>query len=132
MSTGFEYLGLTQDKAMDAPKDPDKVGWYKLGPRPGEKGNALVDGHVDWGGKTRVFWGLRNLKPGDTITVTDADGKRHDFAVQWSKWYDANASVSDTFAQTDQTELTLVTCGGEFDHKTKQYLSRLVVRAKLK
>ena len=132
VDAGIEPLGLTPDKAMEAPKDPDKVGWYRLGPRPGESGNALVDGHVDWGQKTRVFWGLRNLKPGDMVIVTDADGKKHEFAVQWSKWYDANASVSDSFAQSDQTELTMITCGGEFDHTTRQYLSRLVVRAKLK
>ncbi len=132
VDTGFEYLGLTQDKAMDAPKDPDKVGWYKMGPKPGAMGNALIDGHVDWGQKTRVFWGLRNLKPGDSVIITDKNGHKYEFAVQWSKWYDANAPVQEAFAQSDQTEVTLITCGGEFDHTTRQYLSRLVVRAKLK
>ncbi len=122
-------LGLTPDGALDAPKNPDFLGWYQEGPIPGENGNALIDGHVDWAGKIRAFWYLNKLKPGDSIFVTDSNGSSHEFTVQWSKMYDANASVQDLFAQSDRPELTLITCGGQFDQATHQYLSRLAVRA---
>ncbi len=131
MSAGLEFLGRTSDGALDAPKNPDNLGWYKLGPKPGEPGNALIDGHVDWAGKVRAFWYLKKLTPGDRVIVTDSDGVNHVFAVEWSKWFDANAPVNELFAQSDQAEITLITCGGQFDQATHQYLSRLAVRAKL-
>lgn len=124
-------LGLLPDGALDAPKNPDDLGWYQLGPKPGERGNALIDGHVDWAGKVRAFWYLKKLTPGDNIVVTDSTGNKHEFAVEWLKWYDAGAPVQDLFAQSDRAELTLITCGGQFDQSTHQYLSRLAVRARL-
>lgn len=133
VDTGFEYVGLTPDGAMDTPKNPTQVAWYKLGPKPGERGNAVIAGHVDWGGKLMPFWGLHELKPGDIVTVTDSDGRKYQFAVQWSKMYNAdNAPVQVVFAQSNTPQITLITCGGTFDHATHAYLSRLVVRAALK
>lgn len=135
VDTGFEYAGLLPNGAMDVPKNPDEVAWYKLGPKPGEKGNAIVAGHVDWGGKVRVFYPLKDLKPGDSVTVTDENGRKYEFDVKWSKWYPWNApdtDIQEVYQQSDRTELTLITCGGEFDHATRNYLNRLVVRAELR
>lgn len=130
VDAAFEYVALTAEGAMDVPKDPDKVAWYRLGPRPGEQGNAVVAGHVDWGGKTAVFWKLGDLKPGDVVELVAADERRYQFIVQWQRWYDADkAPIAQLFAQGNSAELTMITCGGVFDHKTRQYLSRLVVRA---
>lgn len=135
VDTSFEYVGLLTSGAMDVPKDPAKVAWYKLGPKPGEKGNAIVAGHVDWGGKLQVFYPLKDLKPGDSVTVTDENGRKYEFVVKWSKWYPWNApdtDIKDIYQQSDRTEITLITCGGEFDHVTRNYLDRLVVRAELR
>lgn len=130
VDAGFEFVGLAPDGAMDIPKDPQKVAWYRQGPRPGELGNAIVAGHVDWGGKTAVFWRLGELNPGDVVEVTAADERMYQFIVQWQRWYDADkAPVDQLLAQGDTPELTMITCGGLFDQKTRQYLSRLVVRA---
>lgn len=130
VDAGFEFVGMTPEGAMDVPKDPQKVAWYRLGPRPGEIGNAIVAGHVDWGGKAAVFWRLSDLNPGDVIELVAADEKRYQFIVQWQRWYDADkAPVAQLFAQGGVPELTMITCGGVFDQKTRQYLSRLVVRA---
>ncbi len=129
----FEYVGLTPDGAMDIPKDPNDVAWYSLGPRPGEPGNAVIAGHVDWGGKTAVFWKLDELKAGAIVQVLAVDGRMYEFVVQSLRWYDAEtAPVSEVFAQSDATEVTLITCGGVFDRESRQYLSRLVVRAALR
>ena len=133
VDAGFEFVGLSADGAMDVPKDAAKVAWYRLGPRPGERGNAVVAGHVDWGGKLAVFWALSRRKAGDVVEVTAADDRRYEFVVQWVRWYDASkAPVQEVFAQGDSTEITLITCGGEFDRSTRQYLSRVVVRAVLR
>jgi len=133
IDAGFEFVGLSPDGAMDVPKDPSNVAWYQLGPRPGEAGNAVLAGHVDWGGKTAVFWRLGELKPGDVIEIVAADARKYEFVVQWQQWYDADrAPVEQVFGQSGDAELTLITCGGTFDRQRRQYLSRLVVRAHLR
>ncbi len=129
VDAGVEFVGLLPDGSMDVPKDPLRVAWYKLGPRPGEQGNAILAGHVDWGGKPAVFWGLRELNPGDVVEVIAADERRYSFKVRWLKWIEAQAAVADeVFRQAPEREITLITCGGPFDPSTRQYQSRLVVR----
>lgn len=131
VDAAVEYVGLAEDGSMDVPKDPTEVAWYKLGPKPGENGNAVIAGHVDWGGKVMPFWGLKDLKAGDTVTVIATDGKKYDFAVESSKWYTAEgAPVEEVFKSSSTPEITLITCGGTFDRVHRQYLDRLVVRAK--
>jgi LPXTG-site transpeptidase (sortase) family protein len=133
VDTAFEYVGLLPDGVMDAPKDPTKAGWYRLGPRPGDSGNAVIAGHVDWGGKLMPFFGLKSLGPGDIVTVTTGDGHTSDFAVQTTKWYEAeDAPVAEIFASSNTPEITLITCGGTFDRAKRLYLDRLVVRATLR
>lgn len=39
--------------------------------------------------------------------------------------------IQELVGQTDKSELTLITCGGEFDYVNGEYLSRAVVRASL-
>src|SRR3954471_14322970 len=44
LNAKLEYVGLTADGAMGTPKNPVNAAWFALGPRPGEKGNAVIDG----------------------------------------------------------------------------------------
>lgn len=123
-------LAEDDDGAMQSPPDPDTVGWYQLGFGLGVPGNALLDGHVDWGGRLRVFGLLNQLQPGDTIQLTDANGNLLRYAVQWTVLVDAAAApVDDIFAQGPAEEITLITCGGAFDQSIHMYVSRWVVRA---
>ncbi len=125
-------VGLTPEGAMDAPKDPDQIGWYNLGPIPGEPGNAAIVGHVDWAGRVRAFWNLQFLEPGDQIEVRTRDDTSYRFEVQWLRWYDAaTAPIEEIFGGDEIPEITLITCGGVFDREAHLYLSRLVVRAVL-
>jgi sortase A len=123
-------VGLEEDGAMAAPTDPDTVGWYEFGPGIGSPGNAILAGHVDWGGSLRVFGNLRWLLPGDEILVSDAGGNWLTYRVAWSRMVDAEgAPIDEIFAQGSAEELTLITCGGTFDQASRQYLGRLIVRA---
>lgn len=123
-------VGLEEDGAMAAPTDPDTVGWYELGPGLGVPGNAILAGHVDWGGRLRTFGQLRRLEPGDMVSVTDLSGAAYRYRVTWTQLFDADtAPVEEVFAQSMEQEVTLITCGGVFDPATRQYLGRLVVRA---
>ena len=43
----IEKVGLDDDGNLGAPDDKKDIGWYSLGPKPGEgKGNVLIDGHT--------------------------------------------------------------------------------------
>jgi sortase (surface protein transpeptidase) len=124
-------LGEEDDGTMEAPTDPDTVGWYSLGVGVGGPGNALLDGHVDWGGSLRAFGYLRQLEPGDLIKITDTDGNVLNYGVSWVQLFDADtAPVAEIFDQTgNDDEVTLITCGGAFDQSVHMYVSRWVVRA---
>lgn len=123
-------LGMDDLGILDAPVDPDTVGWFMLGPGVGGPGNAILDGHVDWGGRLRVFGLLKTLRPGDDVLVTDDQGQTFRYSVTWTRLVDAaTAPVDEIYAQGDDQELTLITCGGAFDQASHMYMSRWVVRA---
>jgi sortase (surface protein transpeptidase) len=132
IGTHAEVVPLAEedDGTMQAPTDPDTVGWYNPGTGIGAPGNALLDGHVDWGGRLRAFGLLGQLAPGDAIHITDVAGNMLSYSVTWTELFSADAAPLDQiFAQTEDEEVTLITCGGTFDQAIHMYLSRWVVRA---
>ncbi len=67
VDAGIQYMGLTPDGVMEIPNNIFDVGWFTGSPRPGEKGNAVITGHVAQirGGiltKPGVFNNLNELK----------------------------------------------------------------------
>jgi len=129
INTTFEHVGLTTDGAMDIPKGPAEVGWYDLGPRPGEIGSAIVAGHFGWkNGIPAVFDHLDRLEKGDKLYVDDENGVRTTFVVRESRTYDQNADASNVFVAGDgNAHLNLITCQGVWNKNQKSYSKRLVV-----
>jgi LPXTG-site transpeptidase (sortase) family protein len=124
-------VGEEDDGAMASPSDPDEVAWYALGPGMGVNGNVVFAGHVNWGGSLRVFGRLDWLTAGDTVLVIDADGNGYQYVVESSRWVRADeAELEQVFGQEDSAVITLITCGGEYVAATREYLDRLVVRAR--
>jgi LPXTG-site transpeptidase (sortase) family protein len=108
------------------------VAWFKPGFRPGEKGGAVVAGHLDSTTDRAVFWDLNKLKPGDTVLVKGEDGSQLSFEVVSSEIYRADqAPLERIFGRAEAPMLNLVTCNGIFDRGAKQYDRRLVVYSKL-
>ena len=133
LGVSANVVGVAQDDdgAMAAPSNPDEVAWYTLGPGMGVPGNAVFAAHVDWGGRPRVFGSLSALRSGDAVLVVDAAGNGYQYVVEWSQWFRAEgAPVDDIFAQSETPTITLITCGGEYRAATREYLDRLVVRAR--
>ena len=125
-------LGVQPSGEMEAPLAPDVVGWYRMSARPGQPGNSVMSGHVDWGRNTAVFWGLRNLVQGDRILVRGADGIVHTYAVEWNESFAwQTAPVDRIVGPSRQSLLTLITCDGVFDQQSREYSERRVVRAQL-
>jgi sortase (surface protein transpeptidase) len=126
-----EHVAMKKDGSMDTPTHPLDVGWYSLGPRPGEPGSAAIAGHVDWWkGATAVFKDLRKVNIGDVITVQDEEGKEVSFIVRESRSYKAADDAREVFVSTDgKAHLNLITCDGAWDKNAGQYARRLVVFA---
>ncbi|OGZ66355.1 MAG: hypothetical protein A3C50_01135 [Candidatus Staskawiczbacteria bacterium RIFCSPHIGHO2_02_FULL_43_16] len=126
-------VGLTADGSVDVPKGPTEVAWYQLGPRPGEKGSAVITGHYGpWRtGASSVFDNLNKLKAGDKIYVKDDKGKELVFAVKETRMYDPGESPTEVFNKTDGVYLNLITCQGDWLASQKTYNQRLVVFTEL-
>lgn len=124
-----EYVGLLTDGSMDAPKGPANVGWFNLGPRPGEVGSAVIAGHSGWKNNIpATFDTLNNLRVGDKISVVDDKGILITFTVRKVKLYDPNADASNVFSSSDgKAHLNLITCAGLWDKVSKSSSERLIV-----
>jgi LPXTG-site transpeptidase (sortase) family protein len=126
-----EAVGQDPDGAMSSPTLPDDVAWYKLGPGMGVPGNVVFAGHINWEGRTRTFGFLDQLDKGDVIQVIDEQGRGFEYAVESSHWVRAEgAPLDEIFAQPSEPIITLITCGGEYVASRREYLDRLIVKAK--
>ena len=129
----IETVGLDKDNNMDVPKQATDVGWYEYGPNPGDMGNSVIDGHLDWYTGPAVFWQLNQLSPGDQITVTDTAHQSHVFVVTKKASYPyTQFPLNQVFGATSGAHLNLITCAGTFDKVAKNYSNRVVVYADLK
>lgn len=130
VDTALEYVGLTPQGAMGIPKSPSKAAWFNLGPRPGEIGSAVIDGHYGvWkNGKKTVFNNLDKLRKGDKVYIIDQKGAVITFVVRESKSYNSKMDATDVFISGDgKSHLNLITCKGVWNKVTKSYSRRLVV-----
>jgi len=127
----IEYVGITPDGAMDAPKGPVGVAWFNLGPRPGENGSSVIAGHYGWKNNTpAVFDNLHELNKGDKISVEDERGVTTTFAVREIRTYNKDEAAPDVFVSyDDKAHLNLITCAGVWNKSEKKFSERLVVFA---
>ncbi|MBN8210609.1 class F sortase [Bacillus sp. NTK071] len=123
-----EHVGQLPDGQMDVPKNDDNVGWYQLGAKPGEMGNAVLAGHVDNKTGPSVFFHLGDLEKGDIVAVSDQNGKAYKFEVQKVESYPRNeAPLEKVFGTTSISGLNLITCTGTFNRDAGTHEERLVV-----
>ncbi|MFI9648350.1 class F sortase [Streptomyces sp. NPDC052040] len=114
------------------PNDRNLVGWYKNGASPGERGTAIVAGHVDTTTGPAVFVFLRLLKPGGIVDITRADGTTLRFQIDSVETFSkAHFPDQRVYADAPTPQLRLITCGGSYDHAAHEYLSNTVVFAHL-
>ncbi|MER5637321.1 class F sortase [Kitasatospora sp. NPDC002227] len=130
----FTELGLAPGGTLEAPSADDKnlVGWYRGGAAPGERGSAVVAGHVDTRTGPAVFLMLHLLTPGSTVDITREDGITATFVVDSTQTYPKNAFPdAKVYGDTEDAQLRLITCGGAYDKKLKDYTDNVVVFAHL-
>ncbi|MFJ2030789.1 class F sortase [Streptosporangium sp. NPDC087985] len=127
-------LGLNPDGTVQVPpvERPEQAGWYSRGVTPGERGAAVILGHVDGGGRRGVFYDLGRLRGGDTLSVGRADGSAATFVVESVEQVTKSDFPSRrVYGPLDHAGLRLVTCGGAFDRRTGHYTGNVIVYARL-
>ncbi|MCW2631815.1 MAG: secreted protein [Pseudonocardia sp.] len=125
-------LGLQADGTMQVPSAGFPAGWYTGAPTPGQLGPAIIAGHVDWGGHPGVFYRLRDLKPGDQITVERQDRSTAVFRVTRVEQFPKDKFPTDVvYGDLDHAGLRLITCGGSFDSQARSYVDNIIAFADL-
>ena len=134
VSADVEPVGRKADGSMATPSTFDRVGWYSLGSKPGEAGNAVIDGHVN-NALTRsgVFEHLSDLVVGDTVMVSDTSGRTLTYVIDEVASYPTDQAPIDTiFNVTGPSKLVLITCDGSWDPAAHSFNKRFVVYASLR
>ncbi|NJC70691.1 class F sortase [Planosporangium thailandense] len=135
LSTPLMALGRNADGTIAVPplRHDAPAGWYRYLATPGEVGPAVILGHVDTARDgPAVFYRLRDLRSGDTVTVRRLDGSTAVFTVTRTAQYSKLAFPTEAvYGAVDRPALRLITCGGTFDPINRQYRSNIVVYATL-
>jgi hypothetical protein len=126
-------VGLDMSGWVDAPPpdDPNLAGWFTGGVTPGEKGTAVIVGHVDNSEGPAVFYGLGALTKGNHVEVRRRDGKTAVFEVYGNEVFDKARFPGDrVYGSKGAPELRVITCGGRFTEGSG-YAGNVVVFARM-
>ncbi|MGW3404976.1 class F sortase [Streptomyces zhihengii] len=113
-------VGLDADGWIAAPP-PERArlaGWYRGAVSPGERGTAVVVGHVDNDAGPAVFYSLGSLRPGTRVAVEREDGRTAVFALYAVEVFPQRGFPADTvYADGPAPEIRLITCGGAYSSR---------------
>ncbi len=120
-------LGVNEKGEMDVPSgDTSDIGWFKEGPRPGQRGSAVLDAHV-----FAAFSELDQLRVGDSVYVITESGAKLKFEVVQATVYKLSEISPDLlFNRNDAKRLNLITCAGQATADGSTYTHRLIVYTK--
>lgn len=107
--------------ALVPPDDPQQLGWWSGGVRPGAgQGRAVVTGHTVHSGGGALD-DLEQLRPGDQIAVFTEHGQL-EYVVRWTRYFTVEQLAERAhrlFRATGQEQLVMATCenwdGSDYD-----------------
>ncbi|MEU6625207.1 class F sortase [Streptomyces litmocidini] len=126
-------VGLDADGWIEAPPPEDDrlAGWFTGAVTPGERGTAVVVGHVDTPNGRAVFYDLGALGKGHRVEVVRRDGRTAVFAVYGVEVVPKEGFPAErVYGDAGVPELRLITCGGTFTEEGG-YAGNVVVSARL-
>lgn len=129
----LQNVGVDQNKEVAVPSNIHMGGWFVDSVRPGDKGLSIIDGHLNGVHQDGIFINLDKVASGDTYTIEFGNGSKEQFRVKAVKVVDLDKAASVLFSQDPAitNQLTLITCGGVYDSKTKLYDKRVIVISEL-
>ncbi|MFF3314829.1 class F sortase [Streptomyces sp. NPDC003035] len=128
MDVGLDENGWI---AAPPPEDSNLAGWYQNGIAPGQRGTAVIVGHVDNASGPAVFYGLGSLDKGQHVEVERYDGRVAVFEIYGVEVYAKNNFPGvQVYGDTGEPELRVITCGGGYSRATG-YDGNVVVYARM-
>lgn len=129
MELGLDARGAIENPPFDP---PDLAGWYRYGPVPGQRGAAVITGHLDTRSGPAVFARLKEVKRGDQVQVLRADRSVAVFVVDKVEHTPKRTfPAKKVYGKLAYPGLRLVTCGGTFDRRAHSYADNTIVYAHL-
>ncbi len=123
-------LGLNADRTVQVPplSQVSVAGWYKYSPAPGLLGPSVILGHVDSATAGRgVFFDLGRPRSGDKISMLRADGMIARYRVtRVAQIPKSSFPTAQVYGDTNDAEIRLITCGGQFDASAGSYLDNII------
>ncbi|EHY88864.1 class F sortase [Saccharomonospora azurea] len=122
---------LSPDAVLPVPDDLDEATWWGAG-LDAPSGASVFAGHVNWQGRTGPFAELWDVRIGEDVTVTDAEGTTFTYVVSQILTLGKDelpARATELFGQSGPHRLVLVTCGGRWLGGTTGYAENRVVVA---
>jgi len=117
---------------IEVPPDVATLGWYRYSAGlNASAGSIVIVGHVDGYNQGQgALFNLRNVPARAEIIATGADGNSHIYqVVARERFIKKSLPLDRLFGQQGTLRLTLITCGGPFDQRTRSYLDNIVVTA---
>jgi sortase (surface protein transpeptidase) len=124
-------LGKNRDRTIQVPMSFADAGWFKPGPEPGERGAAVILGHVDSKSGPGVFYRLRAVRRGDIVTIVVRTGSKLRFVVTGAMAVPKRHFPTKLiYRHNGGPGIRLITCDGRFDSSTGHYVDNYVVFAR--
>lgn len=124
-------VALDRRGDMELPPSPKVAGWYRYGPAPGaDSGAVVLAAHVDTPREgVGPLAALEELKPGSSVVVRSGTQRRLYRITSVTRLDKGTLDLASLFARDGPARLHIVTCGGEFDRRTRQYADNVVAVA---
>lgn len=128
-----ESVGRKADGAMKTPSTFKTTAWFNEGSLAGAEGNTVIAGHLNNAITTSgVFEHLDALSLGETIILTDEDGREARYVVREMTVYETLKAPNDLiFSTKGNSRVVLITCNGAWDKGKRSYDKRLIIFADL-
>ncbi len=125
----LQNVGVDQNQEIAVPNNIHVGGWFVNSVRPGEKGLSIIDGHLNGRAGDGIFIDLEKIEEGATYEIEFGDGSRKTFRAVSVSTVDLADAPSVLFSQDPAitNQLTLITCGGQYDRTERLYDKRIIV-----
>ena len=129
----IQKVGVDQNNSIAVPTNIHLAGWYTNSVLPGDKGVSIIDGHVLGRYQDAIFVNLKDIRPGDIIRIQFGDETWKEFEVIVVNSYPVNEVMDHLLPLHSglDSQLNLITCGGNYDKNSHSYDQRVVVKSKL-
>ena len=123
-------VGVTSSGALGTPNNVFDTAWYNESSEPGQPGAVLIDGHVSSWTSNGVFYGLKDLKPGDILQIVRGDGKLFNYKVVKTVIFSSNkVNMMEALSSVNPNVpgLNLMSCTGDVIPGTNEFNQRILV-----